>query len=185
MTLRNAAGFLLLLAIAGATFYLARSLDDQEVEADEAPSIDSGFYLRAVRILGTGVDGRLLYEVVADYAEQRPNDLIEFENVRVVYMPETGVPWTLNADTALISDDQELLILEGHVVAVSSEGLNGEATEIRTPYLELRPELYRAETEDRVQVRIGARSLTATGMLASLKENRFQLKSNVSGKFVP
>jgi len=36
-----------------------------------------------------------------------------------------------------------------------------------------------------VQIRIGARSLTATGMLASLQENRLELKSNVNGKFVP
>ena len=42
-----------------------------------------------------------------------------------------------------------------------------------------------AETDQRVQIRIGARSLTATGMLASLKDNELQLKSNVSGKFVP
>ena len=42
-----------------------------------------------------------------------------------------------------------------------------------------------AETTARVQIRIGARSLTATGMLALLKENRLELKSNVSGKFVP
>jgi len=185
MTLRNTLGFLVLLALAGGTFYLAQSLEDPQAEPEDVPSVESGFYLRATRILGTGADGRLLYEVVADYAEQQPNRMIEFENVRIVYMQESGVPWTLNADTALIGDDQELLILRGHVVAVGSEGLNGEVTEIRTPYLELRPELYRAETDDRVQVRIGTRSLTATGMLASLQDNEFQLKSNVSGKFVP
>ena len=111
--------------------------------------------------------------------------MIEFENVRVVYSSESGVPWVLTADSALVSDDQELLTLQGHVVAVGSEGPGAQETEIRTPYLELRPQRYLAETNDRVQVRIGARSLTATGMLASLQENAFTLKSNVSGKFVP
>ena len=42
-----------------------------------------------------------------------------------------------------------------------------------------------AETDERVQIRIGARSLTATGMLASLKDNQVKLKSNVRGKFAP
>jgi lipopolysaccharide export system protein LptC len=42
-----------------------------------------------------------------------------------------------------------------------------------------------AETDERVQIRIGERSLTATGMLASLKENQLELRSNVSGKFLP
>jgi LPS export ABC transporter protein LptC len=68
---------------------------------------------------------------------------------------------------------------------VSSQGIADEDTEIRTQYLELNPYEYTAETEERVQIRIGSRSLTATGMLASLNENRLELKSNVSGKFVP
>ena len=57
--------------------------------------------------------------------------------------------------------------------------------EIRTQYLELDPERFVAETDQRVQLRIGARSLTATGMLASLHDDRIELKSNVSGKFGP
>lgn len=175
----------MLLGVAGATFYLANSLREDESAEAATASLEDGFYLRAARILGTGENGRLLYEVEAEYAEQRPNNMIEFENVRVVYTPDSGVPWTLNADSALISEDQQRLILEGHVIAVGTEGLNGEVTEIRTPYLELEPQQYRAETDDRVQVRIGSRSLTATGMLASLKDNQFKLKSNVSGKFVP
>jgi len=44
---------------------------------------------------------------------------------------------------------------------------------------------YVAETDARVQIRIGARSLTATGMRAALQENRLALLSNVSGKFSP
>jgi lipopolysaccharide export system protein LptC len=185
VTIRGAAGFLVLLGIAGGTFYLANSLDEDEPEEARTPRIEEGFYLRAARILGTGPNGRPLYEVEAEYAEQRPNNMIQFENVRVVYTPESGVPWTLNADSALISGNQERLVLEGHVVAVGTEGLNGEETEIRTPWLELEPKLYRAETDQRVQVRIGSRSLTATGMLALLQDNEFRLKSNVSGKFVP
>lgn len=77
------------------------------------------------------------------------------------------------------------MLLRGHVSAVSSEGFSGDETELRTQYLELEPENYLAETDQRVQIRIGTRSLTATGMLASLKDNQLTLKSNVSGKFVP
>ena len=165
MTIRGAAGFLLLLGVAGGTFYLANSLGEPEDEETATTFLEEGFYIKSARILGTSDDGRLLYEVEAEYAEQRNNDQIEMETVRVVYTPESGVPWTLNADNAVISGDRQLLTLTGH--------------------LELMPERYRAETDERVQVRIGSRSLTATGMLASLQENEFRLKSNVSGKFVP
>ena len=60
-----------------------------------------------------------------------------------------------------------------------------EDTEIRTQYLELDPERYVAETDERVQIRFGIRSLTATGMLASLNDDRIELKSNVRGKIAP
>ena len=63
--------------------------------------------------------------------------------------------------------------------AVGRSGDDDQDTEIRTQYLELDPERYIAETEERVQIRIGARSLTATGMLASLNDNTVELKSNV------
>lgn len=185
MTGRGLAGLAALVAVAAGSFYLARVLDGPDDEESSTPQFEEGFYLRAARILGTGPDGNLLYEIEAAYAQQRSDEFIEFEDVRVIYTAESGVPWTLDADTAVISSDREFLVLEGHVVASGTEGPGGEETEIRTGYLELEPNRYRAETDDRVQIRIGARSLTATGMLASLNENRFSLKSNVSGKFVP
>lgn len=185
MDAKRVAGFVFLLGAAAGSYYLSRSMSETETEIGATPTIQGGFYLRSARFLGTGADGRPLYEVEADYAEQRGDELIEFQNVQVVYSPESGVPWTLTADSAVITHDQRLLMLEGHVVATTAQGLAGEETEIRTPYLELEPSNYRAETNDRVQIRIGSRSLTATGMLASLKDDRVTLKSNVSGKFVP
>ena len=95
------------------------------------------------------------------------------------------MPWTVDADTATILPDFERVTLRGHVRAFSESGFAGDDTEIRTQYLELDPDRFIAETDQRVQIRIGARSLTATGMLASLKEDQVELKSNVSGKFVP
>ncbi|MBT8077448.1 MAG: LPS export ABC transporter periplasmic protein LptC, partial [Gammaproteobacteria bacterium] len=145
----------------------------------------SGFYLKSARILGTDDQGKRLYEIEAEYAEQQPNNEIQFDNVQIEYAVDSGIPWTLNADTAIIGKDRKRVRLSGHVIAVSNEGFGGQETEIRTPYLELQPENFVAETDERVQIRIGSRSLTATGMLAMLENNRVQLKSNVSGKFVP
>ena len=185
MTARGIAGFILLLAAAAGSWYLATSLNNSEVEVTATSPAGSGFYLRTARILGTGVDGQLLYEIEADYAEQVSDDLIELQNVRINYTAASNVPWRLAADTATIRGELEFLTLEGHVIATSAAGFSGDVTEIRTHYLELDPRLYRAETELRVQVRIGSRSLTATGMLALLQDNRLTLKSNVNGKFVP
>jgi LPS export ABC transporter protein LptC len=167
-----------------ASWYLSR-----QNRADDAPPpyevTHRGYYLKSARILGTGADGSLLYEIQAEHAEQLDNNRIAFTEVSINYSPQSDVPWTVNADTASIEQDQGRVLLRGHVRAVSSQGFSGNDTEIRTQYLELDPEGYLAETDERVQIRIGARSLTATGMLASLKDNTLELKSNVSGKFAP
>jgi len=185
MSARGIFGFVTLLLAAAGSWYLAGSLSNSEIVETSGNAISDGFYLKTARILGTGNDGHLLYEIEADYAEQQDDEGIAFQNVRIRYSQASQVSWVLNADTATISQNQQRVILKGHVRAVSTEGFDGKDTEIRTEYLEFEPDAYRAETEARVQIRIGPRSLTATGMLALLQENRLELKSNVSGKFVP
>ena len=185
MTARGIAGFLLLLAATAGSWYLATSLNNGKIEVVSTSPAGSGFYLRTARIFGTGADGQLLYEIEADYAGQVSDDLIEMQNVRINYSALSNVPWRLAADTATISGELEFLVLEGNVIATSAAGFSGDVTEIRTQYLELDPRQYKADTDLRVQVRIGSRSLTATGMLALLQDNRLTLKSNVNGKFVP
>ncbi len=185
MTTRNILTICGLLLIAVGSWYLASSSQEPEITKTVADTKFGGYYLRSARILGTDDSGKLLYEIVAEYAEQQANNEIELQNVRINYSTGADVPWAISADMAMISDDLDVLRLSGHVVAVSGEGFSGQVTEIRTPLLDIDPIAYRAETDSRVQIRIGSRSLTATGMLALLQENRLQLKSNVSGKFVP
>jgi LPS export ABC transporter protein LptC len=167
------------------SWYLARQNRADDGADTPLESTHRGYYLKSARILGTGPDGKLLYEIQAKHAEQIGDDKIAFTDVLINYSPASEVPWIVNADSALISQGEHLIRLSGHVRAVSSEGFSGNETEIRTEYLELDPETYIAATDQRVQIRIGARSLTATGMLASLRENRLELKSNVNGKFLP
>jgi LPS export ABC transporter protein LptC len=174
-----------LLIIAVGSWYLASVSRDDEITKTVADTRFGGYYLRSARILGTDDNGQLLYEIEAEYAEQQENNEIELQNVRIHYSAGAEVPWTISADVAMISDALDVLRLSGHVIAVSGEGFSGQVTEIRSPRLDIDPTSYRAETDSRVQIRIGSRSLTATGMLALLQENQLQLKSNVSGKFVP
>ncbi len=185
MSARGIFGFVALLLAAAGSWYLSGSLGKSEIVETSGNATPDGYYLKSARILGTGTDGRLLYEIEAAYAEQLDGADIAFQNVRIRYLQGAQVPWVLHADTATVSHNQQRVILRGHVRAVNSEGFDGKVTEIRTEYLEFEPNAYRAQTQARVQIRIGARSLTATGMLALLQENRLELKSNVSGKFVP
>ena len=185
MDTRNITTFTVLLFVAFGAWYLARSLQPGAITAISSDGSSSGFYLKSARILGTDEQGQLLYEIEADFVEQQKNNEIAMQNVQIRFSAGSQVPWTINADTATISEDQKLLRLSGHVIAVSNEGFAGQVSEIRTPQLDIEPTTYRAETDRRVQIRIGSRSLTATGMLALLQDNRLQLKSNVNGKFIP
>ena len=182
---KNMFVFTVLAAGAIASWYLARSDQDEDTSTPSFNAAQRGYYLKSARILGTGPDGTLLYEIRAEQAEQQDDNRVSFTDVHLIYSPQSDVPWSIDADTATIHQDQQRVLLQGHVRAVSSEGFSGDVTEIRTQYLEIDPEDFVAETDERVQIRIGARSLTATGMLASLKENQVTLKSNVSGKFAP
>jgi len=185
MSARTIAIIVLLTVAAFGSWYLGRDRSDNGPASSASATAHRGYYLESARILGTGPSGALLYEIVADRAEQTNPSQIEFTGVSIRYSPASEVPWSVDADAATLLPDEERVMLRGHVRAFSEQGFSGNDTEIRTPYLELDPVRYVAETDQRVQIRIGARSLTATGMLASLKEDRLTLKSNVSGKFAP
>ena len=185
MSPRTTTLIVVLIAAALGSWYLARS--NRPAEDDTLP-VDNGhrgYYLKSARILGTDTDGSLWYEIEAAHAEQQAKDRVEFTDVRIRYSPDADVPWIVHADEATIREGTPRIAFRGHVRVVSSRDGNDEDTEIRTQYLELDPERYVAETEERVQIRIGARSLTATGMLASLNDTKVELKSNVRGKIAP
>lgn len=175
----------LLLGAAVGSWYLAKRDRDSVDEVTYTESAYRGYYLKGARILGTGASGNLLYEIEAVRAEQLPDDRIEFADVRIRYSPETDVPWTINSDTAILFPDTRRVLLEGNVTAVSERGAAQDETEIRSPYLELEPNAFVAKTDARVEIRIGTQSITGVGMLASLDDDRVQLRSNVSGRFIP
>ena len=182
---RNIALLVVLTAGALGSWYLVQTNKSRDVEQQPAEAAYRGYYFKSARILGTGENGDPLYEIEADRAEQRPDKRIDFTDVRIRYSPDHDIPWVVNADTATLREESPRIVLRGHVRATSSGGDESDETEIRTQYLELDPEQFVAETDERVQIRVGARSLTATGMLASLREDRIELKSNIRGKIAP
>jgi len=185
MSPRTIALIVLLAVAAIGSWYLARSHRPAEDAAVPYDGAHQGYYLKSARILGTDEDGSLLYEIQADHARQEARDRIEFTGVRIEYSPGAAIPWVVHADEATLREGSPMIALRGHVRAVGRTADGSQDTEIRTPYLEFDPERYVAETDERVQIRIGARSLTATGMLASLNDNTVELKSNVRGKIAP
>ncbi len=166
------------------SWYMARSTGPESEQEIPPQTVHRGYYLKQARILSTAEDGSLLYEIRAEHAEQQ-DKRVEFTGVRIRYSPQSEVPWTVSANSATLQADDPMIRLNGDVRIVNA-GTTGEGdTEIRTQYLELDPERYIAETDARVQIRFGTRSVSATGMLASLNDDRIELKANVRGKIAP
>ena len=182
---RNVLVIVLLSIAAIGSWYMARPQATETGEELPYDGAHRGYYLKHARILGTGEDGQLLYEIRAEHAEQQQDQSIEFSGVNILYSPDSRIPWTVNADAATLKEDHPTIALRGHVQIVNNGTSSENETEIRTQYLELDPDRFIAQTEQRVQIRFGTRSLTATGMLASLNDDRIELKSNVRGKIVP
>lgn len=185
MSPRTITLLVVLIAAALASWYLARSNQPAEPENVPYDKAHQGYYLKSARILGTSEDGSLLYEIEAAYAQQETRDRVEFKDVRIRYSPDSTIPWVVNADEATLREGTPGISLRGFVKILNSGETRDKDIEIRTQYLEFDPDRFIAETEERVQIRFGTRSVTATGMLASLKDDRIELKSNVRGKIVP
>ena len=129
MNARNITTFTVLLLVAIGTGYLARSLQPAEITETLADGSGDGFYLKSARLLGTDADGQLLYEIEADFITQQKNNDIAMQ--------------TITADEATISEDQTLLRLSGHVIAVRSAGFAdrcpGRSPQTRQRSAKIRP----------------------------------------------
>ena len=114
MNFRTAVLIAVLAVAAAASWYLTRH---NRGAATPQPQniVNRGYYLKSARILGTGPDGTLLYEIRADRAQQKADESIEFTDVSVRYSPQSDVPWTLSADSAIIATMVVLSILSAAV----------------------------------------------------------------------
>ncbi|MCH9695036.1 MAG: LPS export ABC transporter periplasmic protein LptC [Gammaproteobacteria bacterium] len=185
MSPRTITFIVLLFAAALGSWYLSRP--DGPASDDTPPLTPEhrGYYLKQARILGTDQDGSLLYEIEAEHAEQQDDNRIEFLDVRIRYAPDSGVPWTVNADRATLREDMPRIALRGDVQFVNNSTDASDETEILSQYMELDPDRFIAETDARVRIRFGSRSVTATGMLASLNDDKIELRANVRGRIIP
>lgn len=186
MNLRGTLVIVLLAAAAVGTWLLTAGQRDEEQQETRPSAFTSGYYMLDATVMGTSEDGSVLYRLrAAEAAQAETGSPVELRDVEVRYSPAADIPWSLTADSGIIENSSRRLVLEGRVRAVSEPNQNGEVTELTTDYLEFDPRDKSARTDQRVTIRIGERSLSATGMLALLEEDRVELKSNVSGKFLP
>lgn len=184
MNYRGAFIFFLLLGAAAGSWFLVSSRNDATDIQTAISTSREGYYLLDAKLKGIGKDGKYLYQLRADEAAQNRNEnTLTLKGVKLRYSPDHQVPWNLVADTGVVDTGSQRIVLSGNVRAESDD--QAVMTSMSTSELEISPEEYVARTDKHVTIQVGNRSLSATGMLAFLNEDRIELQSNVSGKFLP
>ena len=185
MDLRNSLTMLALALGAAASGGLLLRNTSPTLEAGPNPRLAIGYYVNQAKLSGTGDDGRILYRLSAVTASQNfDDDMINMQQVHLIYDPVTDIPWDLRANTGMVPRDGNIIQLTGNVVAKTTNDSDAPMV-IRTNYLELDTETYIANTEHKVAIDYSGNRVFATGMRAYFKEDRLQLISNVNGKFIP
>ena len=185
VNLSGAVRLVILVIAVAVSFAIVRQQRTREPPEPSRP-LPPGYYLKAAVLAGTDAAGQLLYSIAADLAEEHPEEnRILLSNVRVNYRPAAEVPWDISSTRGIAQLDQSFIDLFGAVALTSVPQPPETETQIFTTALRLKPEEFVAETQERVRIEMGGRQLRATGMIAYLKEDRLELKSNVNGSFRP
>jgi lipopolysaccharide export system protein LptC len=175
---------ILLLAGAGVSGLMLVNTWETE-EKESKPELSLAYYLDKAELIGTGPDGKILYQVWTKRAAQSQGDeSINLAEVRLIYGPPDGLPWELAANKGNIPADASTIELRGNVIAVSGN-TDKDTTTIRTDALSINPATRQATTRQKVVIEFNGREINATGMAADFEANRLDLLSNVNGKFTP
>jgi LPS export ABC transporter protein LptC len=147
---------------------------------------DLGYAARKAELIETGLDGRPLYKLNADLIRQRPRDaIVELEQVKMDFRDSASNQWSARADHGELGQDTGKVELAGSVRVVGTPPGSYEAAEISTDKLAVDTREQVVTTEDPVTFTWSGRQLRARGLVASLKDRRVQLESDVHGIFSP
>ncbi len=155
------------------------------VRAAQTPE-DPGYAARDAELIETGPDGRPTYVLHAELIRQRPREgRIDLEKVQMSVRDTQDNHWTLQADSGRIFQDTSRVELAGDVRVSGLLADQPDPAEIFTQRLAFDTQTEIVSTDAPVTLTWSGRELRGTGLVASLKEGRVRLESDVHGLFTP
>ena len=172
----------LLLLAAGGSLWLAHL---EEPPPRRAGGHAPDFFLNDLMATALGRDGRPERRLWAREMRHYPDDdSTELLAPRLELYEEAGPPWQLRAETAWLSGDGELLLLQGEVHIDRAAGPGSRPVQAVTYNLRVQPKERYAETDERVTLHSAASWVEATGMQAWLiRPLRIKLLSDARGHY--
>lgn len=154
--------------------------------AVERTAQEPGYAARNAQLVQTGPDGRPLYTLdAAQIREQPADDTVLLDQVQLGFRDQSGGQWTARAQHGELGQDTGVVQLEGDVHVVGTLPRSQDPAEITTQHLAFDTRAQLLTTHDPVSFNVAGHHLYGTGLVASLKERRVQLESDVHGTFPP
>jgi len=186
VTFRIIITLVVIAAIVG-VFMLARGPASTSARAaTDADTTLPGYAARNAEVVETGDDGRPLYTLNADLVRQHPNDSrVQLDAPRMTFTASDGNLWHVRARSGQISADGVNVDLFGDVqVEGVLPGAAAPAT-INTSVVSFDTRTELVTTHAPVTLDWSGRQMSASGLVANLKDRQVKLESRVHGLFEP
>ena len=185
--LRRFGSMLVMLAIAAASFWLLRELDEELLESKPGAAHTPDMYMENFVTTAMDQEGRPLRRLEAEYMAHFPDtDTHELQGpYMVMYGGEGQEPWHVRSERGWVSASGDVMLLLGkvHIWRNNASGLM--ELDIKTEDLRVLPEKEYGETDKPVVITTPTTETRAVGMKAHLKDSRLELLSNVRTRHEP
>lgn len=172
--------------LAALTFWLERLVEGPD---GPSPPRDPGtpdFMIENLKATKMTPEGRAEYSLAAAKMVHFPaSDVTEVEAPRLVQWRADAPPMRVSADRGTVSGNGAELHLEGDVVIVRDSAPGRGELRVATSYLQVIPDGEIARTPEHVVVTQDGSRLEGVGMEFNNKTREFELRSLVSGTYLP
>lgn len=178
---------ILLVAVAALSWWLRDQAPPggQGVERKGPREID--YYIQGFDVTRMTADGKPAHRLIAKRAHHyTDDDTTELHSPQLTVYQDESPPWEIDAPSALVSADGELVLLSGDVLIERGGDANNRPVRIATRDLRIQPHQDYAETDEKVRVDSESDWLDAIGMQAWFRPpTRLKFLSQVKGFYVP
>ena len=177
----------LLVLAAALSWWLRDSPAPRTAATEHKGPRDSDYYIRGLDVTRMTPNGTPAHRLRAKQVRHfTDDDTTQLEQPHLTVFQDQAPPWEVDADSALISADGDLVLLNGDVLIERSGDASNRPMRIVTRNLRVQPREDYAETDEKVRVTSNADWLDASGMQAWLRPpTRLKFLSQVKGYYVP
>ena len=175
----------LMLALAMLTFYLERTVREDETPA-AARRHDPDYYVTNFTTTTYNAEGAAETMMAAERMVHYPDDdTTELFAPRVVQSKPNEPRYTVRAERGQLSRDGDEVFLTGNVVLVREASAHGPEARMTTEFLHILRDRSLVRTDKAVKIVEGSRSLQGRGMEYNNLSRELVLRSDVVARFGP